>query len=67
MTDRFRMILHKERLEMKQEEDFQVIHILFGDSPAGSLRVALKDLGRYKMEKVISFWDMFSMDQSAVT
>lgn len=38
-----------------------MVHILFGDAPAGSLRVALKGLGRYKMEKVISFWDMFSI------
>ena len=53
--------VHKDRLEVKQEENFQMIHILFGASSAGSLKVALKDLGRYKMEKVISFWGMFSI------
>ncbi|MBN6187785.1 DUF1835 domain-containing protein [Aneurinibacillus sp. BA2021] len=38
-----------------------MVHILFGDSPAGSLKVALKDLGVYKEENVITFWDMFSV------
>lgn len=47
--------------EMKQEEQFQRVHILFGDSPAGSLKVALKAMGVNKIEKVISFWDIFSV------
>ncbi|CAM3211687.1 DUF1835 domain-containing protein [Filibacter tadaridae] len=38
-----------------------MIHILFSDASAGSLRVALKGLGRYKMEKIVSFRDMFSI------
>lgn len=38
-----------------------MIHILFGASAEGSLRVALKGLGRSKVEKIISFWDMFSI------
>ncbi|KAB2336367.1 DUF1835 domain-containing protein [Cytobacillus depressus] len=38
-----------------------MIHILFGDYPAGSLRVALKELGKYKLEQIISFRDMFSI------
>ncbi|MFB6468735.1 DUF1835 domain-containing protein [Cytobacillus sp. Hz8] len=38
-----------------------MIHILFGASPAGSLSVALKKMGVYQVEKVISFWDMFSI------
>lgn len=53
--------LSQERLEMKQGGNFQMIHILFGESPAGSLRVALKEIGRDKSDKVISFWDMFSI------
>lgn len=38
-----------------------MIHILFGPSPAGGLKVALKDLGLDKKDRVISFWDMFSV------
>lgn len=38
-----------------------MVHILFGDASAGSLKEALKDLGRYKIEKVIAFWDKFSI------
>jgi hypothetical protein len=38
-----------------------MIHILFGPSPAGGLKVALKDLGLEKKDSVISFWDMFSV------
>lgn len=53
--------LSHEQSEMKRERNFQMIHILFGDSPAGSLRVALKDMGVYQVERVISFWDMFSI------
>jgi hypothetical protein len=45
---------------VKEEEDFKRVHILFGSSPAGSLKVALKKM-RTKEEKVISFWDMFSI------
>ncbi|MEW9674118.1 DUF1835 domain-containing protein [Ammoniphilus sp. 3BR4] len=37
-----------------------MIHILFGPSPAASLKVALNDLGIDK-QSVISFWDMFSV------
>ncbi|USK56002.1 DUF1835 domain-containing protein [Cytobacillus solani] len=51
----------RERAEMSQEGNFQMIHILFGDSPAGSLKYALKEMGVSKEEKVISFWDMFSV------
>lgn len=59
----YEMILNlsHERSEMKQERNFQMIHILFGASPAGSLSVALKKMGVYQVEKVISFWDMFSI------
>ncbi|MFE8695985.1 DUF1835 domain-containing protein [Cytobacillus sp. FJAT-53684] len=51
----------RERLRMTQEENYQMVHILFGDSPAGSLKYALKEMGVSKEEKIISFWDMFSV------
>lgn len=38
-----------------------MIHILFSDASAGSLRMALKGLGKCKLEKIISFWDQFSI------
>ena len=38
-----------------------MIHILFGPSPAGSLRAAFKDKGIDKKDQIISFWDMFSV------
>ncbi|WP_084780178.1 DUF1835 domain-containing protein [Bacillus massilinigeriensis] len=53
--------LSKERSKAKEEENFQKVHILFGDSGAGTLKVALKELGVYPVEKVISFWDIFSI------
>ncbi|MBY0098327.1 DUF1835 domain-containing protein [Mesobacillus maritimus] len=49
-----------KKSELKKEESFKRVHILFGASPAGSLKVALKKM-RTKEEKVLSFWDMFSI------
>jgi hypothetical protein len=53
--------ISRERSESSQEGDIHMTHILFGDSPAGSLKYALKKMGLSKREKVISFWDMFSV------
>lgn len=53
--------LSKERSKAKEEETFQKVHILFGLSGAGSLKYALKKMGLSKREKVISFWDIFSI------
>ncbi len=38
----------------------QKVHILFSPSSAGSFRMALKTIGVYQVEKIISFWDVFS-------
>lgn len=38
-----------------------MIHILFGASVSGSLKFILREMGLDKKEKVISFWDMFSI------
>ncbi|WP_102272308.1 DUF1835 domain-containing protein [Cytobacillus massiliigabonensis] len=51
----------RARTERSQEGNLHMIHILFGDSPAGSLKYALKQMGVSKSEKVISFWYMFSV------
>ncbi|MFB6468210.1 DUF1835 domain-containing protein [Cytobacillus sp. Hz8] len=53
--------LSKELLKAKEEGNFQKVHILFGPSGAGSLRIALKEMGVYPVEKVISFWNIFSI------
>ncbi|MFJ7830667.1 DUF1835 domain-containing protein [Peribacillus sp. NPDC097284] len=38
-----------------------MIHIVFGASASGSVKFVLRELGLDKREKVISFWDMFSI------
>lgn len=38
-----------------------MIHVSFGASASGSLKFTLKEMGLEKKEKVISFWDMFSI------
>ncbi|ETI69990.1 DUF1835 domain-containing protein [Neobacillus vireti] len=38
-----------------------MIHILFDQSSAGSLRIAFREKGIDKKEQIISFWDMFSI------
>ncbi|MHC8516877.1 DUF1835 domain-containing protein [Sporosarcina sp. ITBMC105] len=53
--------LSKERSEKEKEEDCQRIHILFGDSCAGSLKIALKKKGLYPLEKIISIRDIYSI------
>lgn len=37
-----------------------MIHIVFGPSEAGSLRMALKNSNEYQAEKLITFYDIFS-------
>lgn len=51
----------KGRSNSNQDQQMNRIHILFGDSPAGSLRIALKRIGVHKVEKIISFWNIFSI------
>ncbi|WP_117017493.1 DUF1835 domain-containing protein [Aeribacillus pallidus] len=38
-----------------------MIHILLGASPSGSLKMVLRDLDVEKKERVISFWETFSV------
>ncbi|NRD78561.1 DUF1835 domain-containing protein [Bacillus sp. BRMEA1] len=53
--------LSRERAEMNGEKNFQRIHILFGQSTSGCLKIVLRDMGLDKKEQVISFWDIFSI------
>ncbi|MFO1446299.1 DUF1835 domain-containing protein [Bacillus sp. Bva_UNVM-123] len=53
--------LSDKRKVIEDKHTYKMIHILFGASPAGSLKVALKELGVNHEEAVISFWDIFSV------
>ncbi|MFP7443021.1 DUF1835 domain-containing protein [Bacillus infantis] len=46
---------------MGQERGLNRIHILFGESPAGSLKNAFRDMGIYEQERVVFFRDIFSV------
>lgn len=47
---------------MKEEGKIQImIHILFGASASGSLKFVLREMGLDNKERVISFWDIFSI------
>lgn len=43
------------------EKDYKVAHIIFGDSPSGSLKLVLRDMELQDSEKVINFSDLFSI------
>ncbi|GIN23413.1 DUF1835 domain-containing protein [Siminovitchia fordii] len=45
----------------ENEKDYEVVHIIFGDSPSGSLKMVLRDMELQNKEKVISFSDLFSI------
>ncbi|MCR8853673.1 DUF1835 domain-containing protein [Lysinibacillus fusiformis] len=45
----------------QQHTQFRTTHIVFGDSPTGSLKIALKELGLNQQEKIIAFSDLFSI------
>ncbi len=44
----------------EDEDSYKIIHIVFGDSTSGSLKIALQDMELIGEEKVISFQDLFS-------
>ncbi|MFP7394004.1 DUF1835 domain-containing protein [Niallia circulans] len=46
--------------KIENKRDYKVVHIAFGESAAGSLRMALKEMGVQDEEKVICFSDNFS-------
>ncbi|KGR89656.1 hypothetical protein CD30_16005 [Ureibacillus massiliensis 4400831 = CIP 108448 = CCUG 49529] len=51
----------KNQASVKQPTKFHTTHIVFGNSPTGSLRIALKELGLNQQEKIIAFSDLFSI------
>ncbi|WP_042148359.1 DUF1835 domain-containing protein [Paucisalibacillus sp. EB02] len=51
----------RNQTDIKNNKNYKVVHILFGDSASGSLKTALKDMELQAEEKVISFSDLFSI------
>ena len=51
----------KNQANVEPHTQFQTTHIVFGDSPTGSLKIALKTLGLNQQERIISFSDLFSI------
>ena len=51
----------KNQASVEQQTQFHTTHIVFGDSPTGSLKIALKELGLHQQEKIISFSDLLSI------
>ncbi|WP_019123856.1 DUF1835 domain-containing protein [Brevibacillus massiliensis] len=57
-----RVLNYKTRQEKKKGNgQYKKVHIIFGDSASGCLRMALKGLGVQQEEKVITFSDLFSI------
>ena len=50
-----------EQKRLENEKEYNVVHIVFGDSSSGSLKNTLKDMGLQDKEKVIYFSDSFSI------
>ena len=61
LYEMYKELLNFSQIKNKIDETYQTIHIVFGDSSGGALRVALRDLGLERKEKVIGFFDMFSI------
>lgn len=51
----------KNQVNVELNTQFHTTHIVFGDSPAGSLKIALKELELDQQEKIIPFSDIFSI------
>lgn len=51
----------RNQTDLKNNKNYKVVHILFGDSASGSFRNALKEMGLQDEEKVISYSDLFSI------
>ena len=51
----------KNQASVEQHTQFHTTHIVYGDSPAGSLKIALKESELDQQEKIITFSDIFSI------
>lgn len=52
---------YKRMQATEQRHDYKSYHLVFGDSPAGSMKQALKEMELNEEERVISFSDLFSI------
>ena len=55
------LLEYKKNQASVEQQQFHTTHIVFGDSPTGSLKIALKELGLQQQEKIIPFSDLFSI------
>jgi len=51
----------KRQANIDKNTHYKAVHIVFSDSTAGSLKIALKEMGLQDEEKVITFSDIFSI------
>lgn len=55
------LLAYKNNQALNQQTQFHTTHIAFGDSPAGSLKVALKESDLIHQENIINMSDLFSI------
>lgn len=51
----------RKQTDVKSNQSYQAVHILFGDSPAGSFKRVLEKMELQNEEQVIAFSDLFSV------
>ncbi|ACV61448.1 Domain of unknown function DUF1835 [Desulfofarcimen acetoxidans DSM 771] len=57
LYEMYKELLNFSQIKNKTDETYQIIHIVFGNSSGGALKVALRDLDLERKEKVIVFFD----------
>ena len=55
------LLAYKKNQASVEQTQFHTTHIVFGDSPAGSLKITLKESGLNQQENIINFSDLFSI------
>lgn len=61
LREMYKDLLNVSQYKNKIDETYNTVHITFRDSSGGALRVALRDLGLERKEKVIGFSEIFSI------
>ena len=55
------LLAYKKNQASVEQTQFHTTHIVFGDSSAGSLKIALKELDFIQQENILNFSDLFSI------
>lgn len=55
------LLAYKKNQASVEQTKLHTTHIVFGDSPTGSLKIALKESGLIQQENIINFSDLFSI------